>query len=50
MIIGAVVAFVGTVGAVALVRQRDYVVPGAPAPGTAGQPGQEEVAVPAAHG
>jgi hypothetical protein len=55
MIIGAVVAFVGAVGAVTLVRQRDFVVPGAPAPGAAGQPGQpgqlppEDIAVPAAH-
>ncbi len=61
MIIAAVVAFVGAVCAVLLVRQRDFVVPGAPAPGTAGragqpgqpgqprQPPQEDVAVPAAH-
>ena len=57
MTIGAVVAFVGAVGAVALVRQRDFVVPGgrrAPRPaGTAGAgsraAAQEDVAVPAAH-
>jgi EmrB/QacA subfamily drug resistance transporter len=52
MIIGAVVAFVGAVCAVALVRQRDFVVPGtpgAPSPGAAGQPPQEDVAVPAVH-
>lgn len=52
MIIAAVVAFVGAVGAVALVRQRDFVIPGspgAPASGAAGQPPQDDVAVPAAH-
>jgi EmrB/QacA subfamily drug resistance transporter len=52
MSIGAVVAFVGAVGAVALVRQRDFVVPGSPgaaAPGGAGQPPEEELAVPAVH-
>jgi hypothetical protein len=52
MIIGAVVAFVGAVGAVTLVRQRDFVVPGspgAPAPAAAGGPPPEEVAVPAVH-
>ena len=49
MIIGAVVAFVGAVGAVTLVRQRDFVVPGAPAPGAAGGPPEGDVAVPAVH-
>jgi MFS family permease len=52
MIIGAVVALVGAVSAVTLVRQRDFVVPGspgAPSPGAAGQPPQEDAAVPAAH-
>jgi hypothetical protein len=38
MVIGAIVAFVGTVGAFALVRQRDFVVMGGPPPaaGTGG--------------
>jgi EmrB/QacA subfamily drug resistance transporter len=52
MIIGAVVAFVGAVGAVALVRQRDFVVPGspgAPAQGAESGPPPEDVAVPAVH-
>jgi len=52
MIIGAVVAFAGVVGAVALVRQRDFVVPGSPgtpSPDAAGQTPEEGVAVPAAH-
>jgi hypothetical protein len=52
MIIGAVVAFVGAVGAVVLVRQRDFVVPYSPSPpssGAASQSPQEDVAVPAAH-
>lgn len=49
MIIGAVVAFVGAVCAVALVRQRDFVVPGAPAPGAEGRPPHEDAAVPAVH-
>jgi len=55
MIIGAVVSFVGVVGAVVLVRQRDFIVPGspgAPAPGAESAEGaapQEDAAVPAAH-
>jgi EmrB/QacA subfamily drug resistance transporter len=52
MIIGAVVAFVGVVGAVTLVRQRDFVVPGspgAPSPGAADQSPGEDVAIPAVH-
>jgi EmrB/QacA subfamily drug resistance transporter len=54
MIIGAVVAFVGAVSALALVRQRDFVIPGAAgagagAPGAAGGPPAEDVAVPAVH-
>jgi hypothetical protein len=52
MIIGAVVAFVGAVGAVTLVRQRDYVVPGspgAPSPGAVSGAPTEDAAVPAVH-
>jgi EmrB/QacA subfamily drug resistance transporter len=52
MIIGAVVAFVGVVGALTLVRQRDFVVPsspGAPAPGAEGGAPTEDAALPAVH-
>jgi predicted MFS family arabinose efflux permease len=52
MTIGAVVAFVGAVGAVALVRQRDFVVPGSPGASPTGAGSQspgEDVAVPAVH-
>ena len=42
MIIGAIVAFVGVVGGFALVRQRDFVVPGGPG----GPGGPSEAAVP----
>jgi hypothetical protein len=57
MVIGAVVSFVGAVAGFALVRQRDFVVPGAgpsgpPAQGGQGQPageGASEDAVPAVH-
>ncbi len=53
MFIGAAVAFVGVVGAITLVRQRDFVVPGAGGPpGGAPQPGADAPAgagVPAAH-
>jgi EmrB/QacA subfamily drug resistance transporter len=48
MEIGAVVAFVGALGAFALVRQRDFVIPpGAPAAPGAGAPA--DAGVPAAH-
>jgi EmrB/QacA subfamily drug resistance transporter len=54
MFIGAVVAFVGVVGAITLVRQRDFVVPGAGGPPGGGAPRPETEApagagVPAAH-
>ena len=52
MIIAAVVAFVGAVSGLVLVRQRDFVIPGspgAPAPGTAGSQPSEDVALPAVH-
>jgi EmrB/QacA subfamily drug resistance transporter len=52
MVIAAIVAFVGAVGAVTLVRQRDFVIPGspgAPAPGAAGQAPPDAVVVPAVH-
>ncbi|HSZ37730.1 MAG TPA: MFS transporter [Acidimicrobiales bacterium] len=53
MIIGAIVAFVGAVAAVALVRQRDFVVPGSPGPpppsAEGGAPPREGDAVPAVH-
>jgi hypothetical protein len=53
MMIGAVVALVGAIGAVVLVRQRDFVVPGSPTsppPAAQGEAPQEDAAVPAAHG
>jgi Na+/melibiose symporter-like transporter len=56
MVIGAVVAFVGALGAFGLVRQRDFIVPtGAPggppqgAQGTPAAPGTPGEAVPAVH-
>jgi EmrB/QacA subfamily drug resistance transporter len=53
MIIAAIVAFVGAVGAVALVRQRDFIIPGAPGAGGAQAPGGqqpgEDVPLPAVH-
>jgi hypothetical protein len=52
MIIGAVVAFVGAVAGLVLVRQRDFVIPGspgAPAPGAEGGAPTEDAAVPAVH-
>jgi MFS family permease len=52
MVIAAIVAFVGAVGALTLVRQRDFVIPGspgAPAPSAAGQLSPEDVVVPAVH-
>jgi hypothetical protein len=57
MVIGAVVALVGSVCGFALVRQRDFVVPtgapsgppGAGAQGAPGAPGAPEDAVPAVH-
>jgi predicted MFS family arabinose efflux permease len=54
MFIGAVVAFVGVLGAITLVRQRDFVVPGAGGPPGGGAPRPETEApagagVPAAH-
>jgi hypothetical protein len=52
MIIGAVVAFVGAVAGLVLVRQRDFVIPGspgAPAPGAGGGAPTEDAAVPAVH-
>ena len=56
MVIGAIVAFVGAVAAFALVRQSDFVVPGAGGPpsGGAGQQGGAaapggEAPIPAAH-
>ena len=53
MVIGAIVAFVGVVAAFALVRQSDFVIPGAGG-GGAGQPGGAqqqggEAPIPAAH-
>jgi hypothetical protein len=54
MFIGAAVAFVGVLGAITLVRQRDFVVPGAGGPPGGGAPRPETEApagagVPAAH-
>jgi EmrB/QacA subfamily drug resistance transporter len=52
MIIGAVVAFVGAVAGLVLVRQRDFVIPGspgAPAPGAESGAPTEDAAVPAVH-
>jgi hypothetical protein len=54
MVIGAIVAFVGAVSALTLVRQRDFVIPGSGAPSTDGKQSVGAVApagetVPAVH-
>jgi hypothetical protein len=52
MVIGAVVAFVGAVSAIALVRQRDFIIPtGAPSgpPAQAAQSSAPDDVVPAVH-
>jgi EmrB/QacA subfamily drug resistance transporter len=53
MIIGAIVAFVGAVSALVLVRQRDFVIPGSGGPSTDGKPAggtkAPDEAVPAVH-
>jgi hypothetical protein len=52
MIIAAIVAGVGAVCGFALVRQRDFIIPGAPPQGADGQPGQPgpaDAPLPAVH-
>ncbi len=52
MVIAAIVAFIGAVSALTLVRQRDFVIPGGGAPSKDGQPSGAEPAdasVPAVH-
>ena len=53
MVIAAIVAFVGAVGGLVLVRQRDFVIPGSPGAGSGqaggGQAAPEDVPLPAVH-
>ncbi|HEY6474043.1 MAG TPA: MFS transporter [Acidimicrobiales bacterium] len=49
MLIGAIVAFVGAVAGLTLVRQRDFIIPGAPPQGAAGPQPPEDVPLPAVH-
>jgi EmrB/QacA subfamily drug resistance transporter len=55
MVLAAIVAFVGAVGALTLVRQRDFIIPGAPQPGQGAPQGADAAdvaagaSVPAVH-